>query len=391
MFQNKRIRLGLLSTSHLANDFLYNIYIAILPLLHIWYGLSYTQMSTIVLFHGLVGGFLQPLLATFSDRREKPWFIPLGFFLLGAGMFIIYLSDQFILLLVAVLLASFGSAAFHPDANRCVHRLPGKNRGSIQSVFQIGGNSGMALAPVSLWFLTQTGTDGTIWLGMIAILFSLFFLFFTMKTETGHAPLKKKGAQGGKPPIHPGIVALVAVVASRSIANTGILTFLPLYYIATYGLSTDEVWVFTFLLLSGGALGTIAGGPLGDRFGMRHVTQYSLVLSTPLALLLPWISGVAAMICLFLLGLVMMSTFSVSVVYAQELMPERAGLASSLVIGLTGGIAGIVQLMLGVAADSYGLFPILCAIVLMPAVGAILCFFLPKTERLTVELDHVVK
>ncbi|QOT00090.1 MFS transporter [Brevibacterium sp. JNUCC-42] len=146
------------------------------------------------------------------------------------------------------------------------------------------------------------------------------------------------------------------------------------------------MWVYSFLFLLGGAIGTLAGGPLGDRFGMRRVIQLSLILSAPLALLLPWLNGFTAMLLLFMLGLVLMSTFSVAVVFAQDLMPKRAGMASSLVIGFTGGLSGICLLLLGILADRVGLFPILCVVVVMPAIGALLCFFLPhdrKREQIT--------
>lgn len=114
--------------------------------------------------NNLFGGFFQPFLALFSDQREKPWFIPLGFLMLGTGIYSISWSGNFYWLLFAVMIASLGSAAYHPDANKCVHQLPGLQRGTIQSIFQIGGNAGMALAPLSLWFLSLTGLGGTIWL-----------------------------------------------------------------------------------------------------------------------------------------------------------------------------------------------------------------------------------
>ncbi|MCR8935902.1 MFS transporter [Brevibacillus laterosporus] len=376
LYAQMKVRLGLLSVSHLANDFFNGVLVAILPLLHLYYGLTYTQMSLLVLVNNLFGGFFQPFLALFSDQREKPWFIPLGFLMLGTGIYAISWSGNFYWLLFAVMIASLGSAAYHPDANKCVHQLPGLQRGTIQSIFQIGGNAGMALAPLSLWFLSLTGLGGTIWLYSIAMVFACVFFFFAKRN--GALQVKNNLLEATeKPPIKPGLKALVTVIACRTLANAGIVMFFPLFLIATYGTKESDVWVYSFLFLLGGAIGTLAGGSLGDRFGMRRVLQLSLILSAPLALLLPWMNGFTAMLLLFTLGLVLMSTFSVAVVFAQDLMPKRAGMASSLVIGFTGGLSGICLLVLGMLADRIGLFPILCVILAMPAIGAFLCFTLP--------------
>ncbi|RAP30951.1 hypothetical protein C2W64_00123 [Brevibacillus laterosporus] len=385
MYAQMKVRLGLLSVSHFANDFFNGVLVAILPLLHLYYGLTYTQMSLLVLVNNLFGGFFQPFLALFSDRREKPWFMPLGFLMLGTGIYAISWNGNFFWLIFAVMVASLGSAAYHPDANKCVHQLPGLQRGTIQSVFQIGGNAGMALAPLSLWFLSLTGLGGTVWLYSIAMVFACVFFLFAKKSGT----LQKKNKQPEateKPPIKPGLIALITVIACRTLSNAGIVMFFPLFLIATYGIKEADVWVYSFLFLLGGAIGTLAGGPLGDRFGMRRVIQLSLILSAPLAFLLPWLNGFTAMLLLFMLGLVLMSTFSVAVVFAQDLMPKRAGMASSLVIGFTGGLSGICLLLLGILADRTGLFPILCVVVVMPAIGALLCFLLPhdrKREQIT--------
>lgn len=398
MIRRNRLQLGLLSGSHLVNDFLNGVLIAILPLLQAVYGLSFSQLSGLVLASGVFAFLLQPALGYLADKRERPWLLPVSTLLLGGGLYAMAWTSSYVGLMLAVIVSALGSAAYHPDANRSVYLLSPEKRGLSQSIFQIGGNTGMALAPISLWFLNREGLQGMVWFLLGAVLMGLVLFVFARGANLQAVKKRTSPASGASATstITSGnragevvsvassrsiLVTLIAVVTSRSLATMGLNTFLPLYLIHTYAFDKGSVWMYTFWFMLGGAIGTFTGGPLGDRFGKRRIIQYSLFASLPFAVAVPILQGPALMVLLFVMGFVMLSTFAVTVVYAQDLMPGKEGMASSLMVGLTGGISGVAILGLGFLADRFGLYAILWMVLSMPFVGAALSLLLPRGKR----------
>jgi MFS transporter, FSR family, fosmidomycin resistance protein len=404
-------RLGLLSLSHLVNDFMNGILVAILPILQSAYHLSYGQLTALVLIAGVFAYLIQPILGYFADKRSRPWFLPLSTLFLGFGCYGMSWSGNFTWLIITVVVSALGSALYHPDANRTVYLMSPKKRGWAQSIFQIGGNTGMALAPITLWFLNRVGIGGLVWVLVLALMMGSVLLVFArgvslqapmhkarqqdtpsinIPAGSAHLASETKTAQVDTPTVdmprrslqdRTAIATLVTVVTCRAITSSGVSTFLPLFFIAAYSLTKSDVWIYTFVFSLGGALGTFTGGPLGDRIGQRLMIQISLIGSIPLALLIPWFRGGVELVLLFILGFVLLSTFAVTVVYAQDMMPGREGMASSLVIGLTGGISGFVIFGLGLVADHFGLTKALWIALLMPVLGGAVSLFLPRAKK----------
>lgn len=354
---NKR-SIGFLSFSHCVNDFLVSVISAILPLLTVHFRLSYAEVGALVMTTNISSSLIQPMFGYLSDRRGSPWLLPFSALALGAGLACLPFAPSFGWLLPIVALNGIGSAAFHPDASRAVYFAASNRRGLSQSMFQIGGNSGMAISALALRFLSGVGLSGTLWFMIPAILSTV--LMSTLIRWFGsqladHRQHAKAAANEERPGSRLGIGLLVAVVTVRSWIATGIMTFVPLFIIHTYGVKLENVWWYNFVFLGFGAAGTMAGGPLADRFGHRSVIRLSVFVSAPLAIFLPYLPRGLLLADLGALGFFLLSTFAVTVVYGQEMLPGNIAMVSGLLIGFAGGVGGIGIMLMGYLADAFGL------------------------------------
>lgn len=378
---NKRV-ISVLSFGHMVNDFLNNILTAILPLLAVHFHLSYTEVGVLTMTANVSSSLIQPIFGFLSDKRGSAWMFAASALALGIGLVWIPYAPSFIWLLPAVVLSGIGSAAFHPDASRAVYFAAGNRRGLSQSVFQVGGNTGLALSALALWFLNGVGLRGSIWF-MIPAAISTALMFtivrwFGENLRTHQISKSKQGkkvANTSKSLV--GLGLLVAVVTVRSWIVSGITTFVPLYLIHNHGISERNIWIYSFVFLFFGAIGTLAGGPMADRFGHRHVIRLSMFISSPLAILLPYLSQSIFLVDLALLGFFLLSTFAVTVVYGQEMLPGNIAMVSGLLIGFAGGIGGIGTMLMGYIADLNGLQLTLAIIMWTMPCAAICTLILP--------------
>ncbi|OZU88122.1 MFS transporter [Virgibacillus indicus] len=383
--------LFIIGICHLLNDSLQAVIPAMFPILEKSLGLTFTQLGLIAFTLNMVASVMQPLVGLYTDKRPMPYALPVGLTSSMVGMLGLALAPNFWMILLSVLFIGLGSAVFHPEGSRVAYLAAGNRRGLAQSIYQVGGNSGQALAPViTALVLVPLGQFGAIWFTLIAGL-AVFFLihiskWYAVQIKFFYGDTKKqsekKPDKGLSKAIKGALVVLVFLVFARSWYAAAISNFYAFYTIENYGLTIaqSQVYIFTFLFM--GAVGTFLGGPLADRFGKRNVILLSLLAPAPLALILPYVGPISSIILLAFIGLLLMSSFSVSVVYAQELIPGKIGTMSGLIVGLAFGMGAIGSVALGSLIDIFGLTITMIAISVLPLLG-LLTYLLPSDEKVS--------
>ena len=383
--------LFIIGICHLLNDTLQAVIPAMYPILEKSLGLTFTQLGMITLTLNMVASVMQPVIGLYTDKRPLPAALPLGLTSSMLGMLGLAFAPNFWTILICVFFIGIGSATFHPEGSRVAHLAAGPRRGLAQSIYQVGGNTGQALAPViTALVLVPLGQFGAVWFTLIAGLAVFFLIYIAKWYATQMTVLTKKVSKKKKQSerdrniskaVKAALVVLVFIVFARSWYVVAISNFYAFYIIENYDLSIAkaQIYIFTFLFM--GAVGTFAGGPLADQFGKRNVIIFSLLAAAPLALVLPYVGPLLAIILLALLGVIVMSSFSVAVVYAQELMPGNIGMVSGLIVGLAFGMGGIGSVALGSMIDWVGLTPTMVTISLLPLLG-LLSYMLPTDEKI---------
>ncbi|MBA4392604.1 MAG: MFS transporter [Desulfobacca sp.] len=372
--------LFILSLAHLVTDINQGAVPALLPFMKEALGLSYTAAGMVLLASNLTSSVIQPLFGYISDQRPKVWLIPLGVLMAGLGVGLSGLSSSYGVLILLVVLGGLGVAAFHPEGFKTAHFFIGQKKASGMSIFAVGGNLGFALGPFTLTFMVThfslPGTLGYIFPGLLMAGF-LVFLLPSLRYPT-YSDRKKISATPSRSITPKGKLAiLILIVTMRSWIQMGLVTFIPFYYI-NY-LKGDPLlagkMVTTFLL--SGTVGTLVGAPLADRWGHKNFLTLTMFLMIPLLILFLQVQGWGAFLVLALSGFVLIASFSVTVVMAQDLLPGKLGMASGLMVGFAIGTGGLGVTLLGLVADFWGVPAALQVMTIMPLIGLLLCWFLP--------------
>jgi MFS transporter, FSR family, fosmidomycin resistance protein len=384
--------LYIIGICHLLNDTLQSVVPAMFPILEKSMGLTFTQLGLIAFSLNMVSSVMQPVVGWYSDKRPMPYALPIGLSSSLLGILGIALAPSFWTIIISVIFIGFGSAVFHPEGSRVAYMAAGNRRGLAQSIYQVGGNSGQALAPViTALVLVPLGQFGAIWFTLVAALAVYFLIniarWYAGRLATAAKQIQKKKTKNNRldntysRAITVALIVLVFLVFARSWYGSAISNFYTFYVIETYGVSIARAqwYLFTFLFM--GAVGTFAGGPLADQFGKRNVILLSMLLASPLALALPFVGPYFAYAILALLGVILMSSFSVTVVYAQELLPGKIGTMSGLIVGLAFGMGAIGSVALGTIIDSLGLTFTMIAVAFLPLLG-LLTWLLPTDQKL---------
>jgi FSR family fosmidomycin resistance protein-like MFS transporter len=366
-----------LSSGHLATDLAQGSLPALLPFLVDEFDLSYTMAAALVLAATFSSSIIQPVFGVWSDARGALWLLPAGVAVAGVGMAAAAVAPSYPLILVAVLAAGLGVAAYHPEGSKFASYVSGAKRASGMSFFSVGGNVGFALGPVyASSLILAFGLRGGLLIALPGLLVACGLIFFLRYLE-GFAPealprSERRAAQAEAR----GLSLLLAVVGLRSVAHMGLFTFVPLWEVHK---GHGEAYATTVLalFLFAGAIGTLAGGPLADRFGRRPVLRWSFAAATPLILVYVLAGGPIGVFALTLSGAAVIGTFGVSLVMSQEYMPGRVGMASGLSIGLAIGLGGVAAVVLGALADAVDLRTAVLATAAGPALALAVSWMLP--------------
>lgn len=377
--------------AHLFNDMFQSLIAAIYPMLKESLVLSFAQIGLITLTFQFTSSVFQPLVGWFTDHRPQPYSLPFGMFLKLVGVLMIAGAGSYTTILTATAIIGFGSAIFHPDASRLAFMASGGRLGLAQSLFQVGGNAGSATGPLlAAVMIAPYGQKSIAWLAIAALLACLFMILIGRWYGRNLHRLQKKTSQpDGSSPSMPRscrsiafcLGILLVLLFSKYVYMAGMSSYYTFYLIEKFDVSIRESQLFLFAFLIAVAVGTLIGGPVGDRIGRKYVIWGSILGVAPFTLLLPYASSLWATCLLsILIGLVLSSAFSAILVYAQELMPGRVGTVAGLFFGLAFGIGGIASVVLGQIADVHGLESMYRTCSVLPLLG-LAAWFLPDLRK----------
>lgn len=381
-----------ISACHLINDMLQSLLPAIYPNLQLSLGLSFAQIGFVTLAYQVTASLLQPLIGLFADNRPTPLALPLGTLFSLGGLCVLSVAHNYGILILGACLLGVASSIFHPEASRVARMASGTSPGLAQSVFQVGGNVGSAIGPLAAALVVvRFGQTSLAFFALLALLstVALWFVATWYKNE-GLERLRAAGLRSAlhvalpKAQVSLGISILLVLIFSKYFYLVSITNYLTFYMIDRYGVSIQNAQFHLFTFVAAVAVGTIAGGPLGDRFGRKYVIWFSILGVLPFSLLLPhagefWTGPLTAVI-----GVIIASAFPAIVVYAQDLMPGKVGTVSGLFFGFAFGMAGVGAAVLGVLADRIGLGMVYQICAFLPAIG-LLAGALPRIEKAPAE------
>ena len=395
MRMNRKI-LGLLSLGHGITDIIQGGLTMTLAFLQPILGLSQLQIGMVMLSFNLSSSVIQPAFGVLSDRFHVAWLIPVGCLLGGIGMSFVGFMPNVQLLMLAALISGLGVAAYHPEGSKYARSASGERKASGMSLFSVGGNFGFAAGPLlASMFIAVAGRGGPVGFLLINGTMSLVLWYYlpsitrqqskAEKAEQLQAVQARAGGAGGgltRWQIAYPMVVLVLLIIMRTWVHAGVVTFLPQYYMHHLGYTQGYTALLTSIFLFAGGFGTIAGGPAADRWGLKPIIVASLASVALLLYLFPRVAGWASLVVMGLAGFALISTFAITVVMGQELLPHRVGLASGMTLGFGIGAGGIGATFIGGVADRWGLPSIFDFMIGFTIAGLLLAFLLPGRKRL---------
>ncbi|MHB8125457.1 MAG: MFS transporter [Desulfitobacteriaceae bacterium] len=384
-------KIGILSLAHMLNDLYSNFLPQMLPFLVVLTpGFTATRAAILVSAFTISSSLIQPLFGYFLDRQGKRWLVHVGTLWMAVMLSLTGLVHNYVLLVILAALAGLGTAAFHPQASTMVNVLSGNRKAVLLSTFVAFGNFGFALSPLLLVPLFQSyGLQATLVTVVPGIFVAILLLLFAPRNNvlSGATPALSVVLHSLKSAAQE-LIAIIGVIAIRSLAYTGMLTILPLYF-KSQNLSNIAASHLLTIMLFAGAFGGILGGFISDYYGRKRLIVGSLIISTPLFFVFFFTQGTLSTIFLALAGAALLSSFSVTVVAAQEAIPDNKALAAGLTMGFAGGIGGLAVIIIGRIGDIWGLSAAVSVIFLLPMLAGLLALFMKsrpaaRTQRIVV-------
>jgi FSR family fosmidomycin resistance protein-like MFS transporter len=375
-----------ISFSHLLNDMMQSVLLALYPMLKLGLNLTFGQIGLITLAYQLTASLLQPLIGLYTDRRPMPYSLPVGMGFTLLGLLSLSQASSFGTVLFSAMLIGIGSSVFHPESSRVARMAAGSRPGLAQSLFQIGGNLGSAIGPLlAALIVVPQGQGAAAWFSLFALI-GVVVLSFVGRWSSHHGAnfRKRMKAQAN--------IGLTRRQIGGSLAILGLLIFSKFFYMASlssyytfylmgkFGLSLADAQIYLFVFLFSVAAGTVAGGPVGDRIGRKRVIWGSILGVAPFTLLLPHVGLFWTGILSVIIGLILASAFSAILVYAQELMPGKVGAISGLFFGFAFGMGGMGAALLGRLADATSIETVYQVCAYLPLIG-LLTAFLPTIRK----------
>lgn len=379
--------LAAIAFAHFFNDLLQAVVPAIYPMLQQRYQLSMTQIGIITFCFQLSASIFQPIVGAYTDKNPKPFSQVIGMTFTGIGIALLAHAPSYMWILASVTMIGIGSSIFHPESSRVAYAASGGKRSLAQAIFQIGGNTGSAFAPLLVaWIILPNEQQYIVWFLSAVVLAQLLLVYvgkWYRKILMISSRSSKKNYQLpdlSNVQINWSIIVLLILIFSKYFYTAGITSYFHFYTMQKFGLSEVQAQVYLFYFLFASALGTLLGGFFGDRFGRKYVIWFSILGAAPFTLILPYVGLEATGILIVLIGLIISSAFPAILVYAQELMPKKIGTVSGLFYGFAFGMGGLGSAILGYIADLSSLEYVYRICSYLPLIGLI-AVFLPNLQK----------
>lgn len=374
--------------SHFLNDMIQSIIPSIYPILKANFDFSFAQIGLITLVFQMTSSILQPFTGLYADRHPRPYALSIGMCFTLMGLLVLAFANHYLAILIAVSIVGFGSSVFHPTASRVTQMASGGKKSLAQSIFQVGGNGGSALGPLlAAIIILPYGQHSISWFALAALLAALimirlgawykarlkYIVKHPQKTPELNTNISKRAKYGA-------LAILILLVFSKYFYTSCITSYFTFFLIDKFGVSVRASQLFLFVFLAAFAIGTVAGGMLGDRFGRKYVIWFSILGAAPFALAMPYVGLTWTIVCCFLSGLIIASAFSSIVVYATDLMPDKVGMIAGVFFGLMFGLGGLGSAFFGWLADKTSIGFIFQVSAFLPLLG-IIAGLLPNTQK----------
>ncbi|MGN6578731.1 MAG: MFS transporter [Bordetella sp.] len=378
--------LGAISAAHLMNDMIQSILLALYPMFKDNFSLSFAQIGLLTLAYQITASLLQPCVGVFTDKRPMPYSLAVGMGFTLSGLLMLSMAPSFGYLVLAACLVGTGSSVFHPESSRVARMASGGRHGLAQSLFQVGGNLGSSLGPLlAALIIIPHGQRSVAWFALVALAAIVLLSQVGRWYAANRWRLKAKVRKAGN------AVTLSRARVGLTLAVLGMLVFSKYFYLASlnsyftfylmdkFGLPIRSAQLFLFLFLAAVAVGTIVGGPIGDKVGRKLVIWVSILGVAPFTLILPHVNLLWTGILVAIIGLILASAFSAILVYAQELIPGKVGMVAGLFFGFAFGMGGVGAALLGELADRTSIEYVYQLCAYLPLLG-LLTVFLPNIE-----------
>lgn len=377
------------SFCHMLNDIMQSMISAIYPMLKADYNLDFWQIGILTLAFQCTASLLQPVIGIITDKKPFPYSLPIGMGATFVGLFLLAGSHVYLMLVVAAALIGIGSAVFHPESSRVARLASGGRYGFAQATFQVGGNFGQAIGPLlAAFIIVPMGQGSVAWFSAIALL-GIVILSWVARWYKAHM-LANKGRKKSlgihslpRRTVMVALVVLAILTFSKNIYMAAIGSYYTFFVLERFGVTVQSSQVMLFVFLGATALGTLIGGPIGDRFGSKVVIWISILGVLPFTLAMPFANLPMTIVLSGIVGLLMASSFPAIIVMAQELVPGRVGMIAGIFFGLAFGMGGIAAAVLGIIADHRGISFVYSICAFLPALG-LLTVFLPSKAQLRV-------
>lgn len=374
------------SFAHLLNDMMQALLPAIYPTLKTDYHLNFAQIGFVTFAFQFTASLLQPLVGLAADRRPMPYSLATGMIFTLVGLLALSVAHSYAMIIVAAAFVGLGSSVFHPESSRVARMAAGGRHGLAQSIFQLGGNIGSALGPFTAAFIVLTWGQKSIAWYSLAALTAIVILWNVGVWYRTHGLARIRAARKLLPEVTltPGkvrrsIAVLLVLIFSKYVYLTSIGSYYTFYLIQKFDLSVRDAQLHLFLFLASVAVGTLLGGPIGDRFGRKYVIWFSILGALPFTLALPFANLFWTAVLSVAIGVIMASAFSAIVVYGQELVPGRVGMIAGMFFGLSFGTAAVGAALLGELADITSITFVYRICAFLPVLG-LFAALLPEIE-----------
>lgn len=376
------------SISHFLNDMIQSIIPAIYPIMKDKFNYSFAQIGIITLVFQMTSSILQPFTGFYADKHPRPYALSAGMCFTLIGLLLLAFAENYFIILLAVSVVGFGSSIFHPTASLVTQLASGGKKSLAQSIFQVGGNGGSAVGPLlAAIIILPFGQHAISWFALAALLAAIIMirlgtwyrtkLSYVVTHQSAQPLINHDISRRTK---YGALLILILLIFSKYFYTACITSYFTFFLIDKFGVSvqTSQLCLFVFLLAF--AIGTVAGGMLGDKFGRKYVIWFSILGAAPFAIAMPFANLTWTIICTFLSGLIIASAFSSIVVYATDLMPDKVGLIAGIFFGLMFGLGGLGSAFFGWLADRTSIEYIFQVSAFLPLLG-IIAGLLPNTQK----------